>query len=56
MPVIVRIDVPVPAAPLFVVILKVEDELKLAVAPFGNALTLKATLPLNPPEGVTDSV
>ena len=54
-PVIVRIDVPVPAAPLFVVTLKVEDEPKLAVAPFGNPLTLKPTLPVNPPEDVTDT-
>jgi hypothetical protein len=33
-----------------------EAGLKLAVAPVGNPLTLKLTVPVNPPEGVTVTV
>jgi hypothetical protein len=43
-----------------VVTVKVEDPeietvagVKLAVAPVGNSVMLKLTLPVNPPEGVT---
>ena len=48
------------AVELEVFTVKVEDPeletvagVKLAVAPVGNPVTLKLTLPVNPPEGVT---
>ena len=62
-PVIVRINVPAgveaevetlsveePEPPL------IEAELKFALAPLGNPLTLRSTVPLNPLLGVTDAV
>ena len=56
-PVIVNVNVPV-LLPAFTVIVELPDEftdvgLKLAVAPPVNPLTLKVTVPPNPPDGVT---
>src|SRR5215831_3619125 len=59
-PVIVTFAVPVVAVPdavkVNVLVPVVEAGLKLAATPAGNDPTLSATLPLNPPEGVTVTV
>ena len=52
----------VPLVLLVVTVIVVEPDavtvggLKLALAPLGKPLTLKLTVPLNPPEGVTVTV
>ena len=54
----VRVSVEVPAGVELVVVMFNVEELvagfgeKVPVAPLGSPLTLKVTLPLNPPEGV----
>lgn len=59
-PVIVRVLVPLlavmPALNVSVLDDVVVAGLKLAVTPFGRPLTLSATVPVNPPEGLTDTV
>ena len=59
-PVIVNGNVPrlLPAVTVIVVLPEVFTDagLKLAVAPPGNPLTAKVTVPLNPPDGVTVTV
>ena len=56
----VTVDVPA-GVELLVVIFNVEElvaglGVKLPVAPLGSPLTLKLTLPVNPPEGVIVTV
>ncbi len=61
-PVIVKVELPVGVVAAVVTVmvdepeLLTDDGLKLAVAPAGNPLALKLTLPLNPPDGVTVAV
>jgi len=58
----VRVEVPVGVVLLVVTVIDEDPEpateggLKLALAPAGKPLALKATVPLNPPVGVTVTV
>ena len=61
-PVIVNVLVPAGVLALVVTVMVDDPEpateggLKLALAPAGNPLALKVTVPVNPPEGVTVTV
>ncbi len=61
-PVMVKVELPVGVVAAVVMVMVEEPEavtddgLKLAVAPAGNPVALKLTVPLNPPEGVTVAV
>ena len=62
MPLIVNVKLPVGVVVLVTTVIVDDPDavtdagLKLAVAPAGRPLTLKVTVPLKPPDGLTETV